>query len=77
MIPVMEFSVNVDCATSASLHPAGEKFIVGSKDFSVNVFSMEGKKLETHRGHHGSVMWVSYAPDGKTYASRLVKSIFM
>jgi len=68
MTPLLEFEVDQD-VTCAAMQPAGDKFIVGSSDFSVSVISMSGKKLENHRGHHGPVKWVSYAPDGKTYAS--------
>jgi len=68
MTSLLEFNVNTQ-ATCAAMHPSGEKFIVGSRDFTISVYSMGGKKLESHRGHHGPIMWVSYAPDGKTFAS--------
>ena len=28
-----------------------------------------GEELECHRGHHGPIRCLRYAPDGKTYAT--------
>lgn len=54
----------------ASLHPSGKKFVTGASDLWVRVFSFEtGEELECHRGHHGPIRCLRYAPDGKTYAS--------
>jgi len=54
----------------ASLHPSGHKFIAGGSDLWLRVFDFHtGQELECHKGHHGPIRCVRYAPDGKTYAS--------
>mmetsp|Transcript_17417 Transcript_17417/g.33027 ORF Transcript_17417/g.33027 Transcript_17417/m.33027 type:complete len:363 (-) Transcript_17417:960-2048(-) len=55
----------------ASLHPeTGDRFVAGGSDLWVRVFDFDsGKELECHRGHHGPIRCVRYAPDGKTYAT--------
>jgi len=55
----------------AGLHPSGSRFVVGgSADFWDHVMDMStGKELEVHKGHHGPVHCVRYAPDGETFAS--------
>jgi len=53
-----------------SLHPLGNKFVAGGSDLWVRVFDFEtGKEIECHRGHHGPVRCVRYAPDGDSYAT--------
>ena len=54
----------------ASLHPNGTKFVAGGSDLWVRVFSFEtGQMLECHKGHHGPIRCLRFAPDGKTYAT--------
>ena len=54
----------------ASLHPDRSKFVAGGSDVEVRVFdATTGKELECHKGHHGPVRCVRYAPDGKSYAT--------
>jgi len=54
----------------ASLHPDGNKFLAGGSDLWVRVFDFaSGEELECHRGHHGPIRCLRYAPDGKTYAT--------
>lgn len=55
----------------ATLHPSsGKKFVAGGSDLWVRVFDFEtGEELECHRGHHGPIRCLRYAPDGKTYAT--------
>lgn len=54
----------------ASLHPDGHKFVAGGSDLWVRVFCFEtGQELECHKGHHGPIRCLRYAPDGKTYAT--------
>ena len=54
----------------ASLHPDGNKFVAGGSDLWVRVFDFaSGDELECHRGHHGPIRCLRYAPNGKTYAT--------
>lgn len=54
----------------ATLHPSGKKFVAGGNDLWVRVFDFEtGQELECHKGHHGPIRCMRYAPDGNTYAT--------
>ena len=54
----------------ATLHPDGTKFVAGGSDLWVRVFDFAtGEELECHKGHHGPIRCLRYAPDGKTYAT--------
>lgn len=56
---------------SVALHADGQKFVTGgNKDTWVRVYDVEeGKELDVHKGHHGPIWSVSFAPDGKLYAT--------
>jgi len=56
---------------SAALSPDATTFVVGgSSDFWARVYDFStGKELEVHKGHHGPVHCVHFAPDGSTFAS--------
>jgi len=56
---------------SVSLHPNTSRFVVGgTADFYAHVYDYNtGKELEIHKGHHGPVHCVRYAPDGETFAT--------
>lgn len=56
---------------SAALSPDSSTFVVGgSTDFWARVYDFNtGKELEVHKGHHGPVHCVRFAPDGATFAS--------
>jgi len=54
----------------ASLHPDRQLFIAGGSDLWVRVFDFNtGAELECHKGHHGPVRCLRYAPEGGTYAT--------
>ena len=54
----------------ASLHPSGTKFVAGGSDLWVRVFDFHtGQELECHKGHHGPIRCLRYAPDGTSYAT--------
>jgi len=52
-------------------NPDATTFVVGgSSDFWARVYDFStGKELEVHKGHHGPVHCVHFAPDGATFAS--------
>lgn len=56
---------DVECA---SISPCGKKLAVGSK-IKAKEFTIDGNELESHRGHHGPIFHVRWAPDGKTFTS--------
>lgn len=54
----------------ASLHPRADKFIAGGSDTWVRVFDYAtGEMLECHKGHHGPVRCLRYAPRGESFAT--------
>jgi len=54
----------------ASLHPTFNRFIAGGSDTWVRVFDFDqGHELECHKGHHGPIRCLRYAPDGKSFAT--------
>lgn len=57
-------------ANSASLSPVGDTFAAGGDDMWVHVFDyVDGKEIACHKGHHGPVHCVRFAPDGGSCAS--------
>lgn len=55
---------------SAALNQKSQRFIAGGEDFSAKVLDYEsGDLLEVHKGHHGAVHCVRFAPDLETYSS--------
>jgi len=66
---VKTYSMSIDI-NSASLSPDGNTFVVGGIDFWARVYDFPtGKELEVHKGHHGPVHCIRFAPDGATFAS--------
>ncbi|KDO33140.1 hypothetical protein SPRG_01952 [Saprolegnia parasitica CBS 223.65] len=56
----------------ASLHPTLDRFVAGGSDTWVRVFAWEagkGHELECHKGHHGPVRCLRYAPNGESFAT--------
>jgi len=67
---VKTYSMTNFDANSASLSPDRQTFVVGGSDFWAHVFDFQsGKELEVHKGHHGPVHVLRFAPDGETFAS--------
>mmetsp|Transcript_43846 Transcript_43846/g.171437 ORF Transcript_43846/g.171437 Transcript_43846/m.171437 type:complete len:272 (-) Transcript_43846:481-1296(-) len=55
---------------SCSLQPSQEKYVLCGQDLSVRMYDYAtGMELESHRGHHGPIMVVRFAPDGETYST--------
>jgi serine-threonine kinase receptor-associated protein len=67
--PIKTYPLSIEL-NSASLSPDASFFAVGGTDHWVRVYEFQtGKELEVHKGHHGPVHCVRYAPDGATFAS--------
>jgi len=59
------FEINSVCLSSDSQY-----YATGGVDFSVRVFELKShKETELHKGHHGAVHVVRFAPDNATFAS--------
>eukprot|EP00897_Mesotaenium_endlicherianum_P003755 jgi/Mesen1/3407/ME000192S02570 len=55
---------------SASLSPSLNKFVEGGADMWVRIHDFKtGEELECHKGHHGPVHCIRFAPGGESYAS--------
>lgn len=69
LVPQKMYTLNVEI-NSVSLHPSNTKFVAGGVDFYVHVYDFAtGEELDVHKGHHGPVHCVRFAPDGETFAS--------
>jgi len=69
LVPQKMYTLGVEI-NSASLHPSNSKFIAGGVDFYVHMYDFAtGEELDVHKGHHGPVHCVRFAPDGETFAS--------
>ncbi|CBH17085.1 WD domain, G-beta repeat, putative [Trypanosoma equiperdum] len=58
-------SDDIECA---SLSPNGQNVAAGSK-LKAKEFTVDGTELESHRGHHGPIFHIRWAPDGKSFTS--------
>ena len=56
---------DIECA---SISPNGKNVAVGSK-IKAKEFTIDGTELQSHRGHHGPVFHVRWAPDSSMFAS--------
>lgn len=56
---------DVECA---SLNPDGTLLAAGSK-IKAKEYQLDGTELESHRGHHGPIFHVRWAPDGNVYST--------
>jgi serine-threonine kinase receptor-associated protein len=56
---------------SVAMHAEQRKFVTGGAgDTWVRVYDFDGEgEMEVHKGHHGPIWSVSFAPDGKLYAT--------
>lgn len=69
LVPIKMYTLSVEL-NSASLHPASTKFVAGGADFHLHLYDYTtGEEIEVHKGHHGPVHCVRFAPDGETYCS--------
>lgn len=60
------FLEEVECAAMA---PNGQLFALGSKLKVKEYERATGNELQVHRGHHGPIFTLRYAPDSGSYAS--------
>jgi len=69
LVPQKMYTLNVE-VNSATLNASNTKFVAGGVDFYVHMYDFAtGEELEVHKGHHGPVHCVRFAPDGETFAS--------
>ena len=62
--------INFQNEGGLTLHPSGTKFVCGGGGLWVHVIDfVTGAQLECHKGHHGPIRCVRYAPHGTTFAS--------
>eukprot|EP01024_Parvocaulis_polyphysoides_P033440 TRINITY_DN2975_c0_g1_i1.p7 TRINITY_DN2975_c0_g1~~TRINITY_DN2975_c0_g1_i1.p7 ORF type:complete len:133 (+),score=21.14 TRINITY_DN2975_c0_g1_i1:71-469(+) len=55
---------------AASISPNGKLMVAGGSDMSVHLYNIKnGQEIDCHKGHHGPVHSVRFAPDGLSYAS--------
>mmetsp|Transcript_2043 Transcript_2043/g.3612 ORF Transcript_2043/g.3612 Transcript_2043/m.3612 type:complete len:325 (-) Transcript_2043:890-1864(-) len=55
---------------SASVHIGRNRIVCGGQDLTVRVLEYTtGEQIEAHRGHHGPVWVLRFAPDGESFAS--------
>eukprot|EP01065_Artemidia_motanka_P009310 TRINITY_DN14752_c0_g1_i2.p2 TRINITY_DN14752_c0_g1~~TRINITY_DN14752_c0_g1_i2.p2 ORF type:complete len:324 (+),score=86.63 TRINITY_DN14752_c0_g1_i2:78-1049(+) len=62
-------AVAVEEADCADLAPDGRHVAVGSKLKAKEYDVQTGQELEAHKGHHGPVFHLKYAPDSLSFAS--------
>lgn len=67
-LEIKSFFTTSDEVECASLSPNGQNVAAGSK-LKAKEFTIDGTELESHRGHHGPIFHIRWAPDGKTYTS--------
>lgn len=58
-----------DSVTSVSFSPKGQRVISGSKDKTLILWSLDGKKIATFKGHENEITIVRFSPNGKLIAS--------
>ena len=60
---------NSDIVLSVAFSPDGKAIACGSWDNTVKLWSLDGRELQTFRGHSNGVFSIAFSPDGKTIAS--------
>ena len=60
---------NSDIVHSVAFSPDGKAIAAGSWDNTVKLWSLDGRELQTFKGHRGGVLSIAFSPDGKTIAS--------
>ncbi len=58
-----------DTINDIAFSPDGNMIATASKDNTVEIWSKQGKELETLKGHQGDVKAVTFSPDGNIIAS--------
>jgi WD40 repeat protein len=60
---------NSSIVRSVAFSPDGKTIATGSWDNTVKLWNLEGKEIQTLKGHSASVLSVAFSPDGKTIAT--------
>ncbi|MGD1804732.1 AAA-like domain-containing protein [Dapis sp. BLCC M126] len=49
---------------SIAYHPHGDRLAFGGNDGSITLWTVDGQRLQTLRGHQGAVLALAFSPDG-------------
>ena len=60
---------DISSVWSVAFSPDGKTIATGNSDNTVKLWNLEGKELQSFKGHSSSVRSVAFSPDGKTIAT--------
>jgi WD40 repeat protein len=54
---------------AATFNPDGQKLASGGVDRAINLWTLDGRLLQTFKGHSLEIRGIAFSPDGKLIAS--------